>query len=391
MISTPRRIAVTALLLGVCIAASLFVHSSWLAALLATHHLHVPDTLEHLFWDTEPYGRGIGKVMAGHTPYDDPMESLLPFVYPPAFAWVGAALGRLLPFPYGYSLYIFAYLISMIGTQLLLVPFFVRHLDRVRGLTLLILAPLSLFSSTMFWSGNIHVIWLFVAALSAAPGLEREQWWPYRIVALLAMVNQPIFASLMLLPVFAGRREWIASIATAVVAGVLYFSQSLIDPALYHQFQSSIAPRLAITHDYGQGIFGILMWFGDRFAHVQPLLAAGVVQVAASLAVVGCLFLLRPHVSRGDPRWWALLAVAIVAVNPRIMPYDVIAVIGPALSLIFALRPTRQWAVMLIVTLVGFAFHKAIGLTPLLFASFAAGVWQLWSERTDDTAMLAIA
>lgn len=385
MTSTAQRIALTALVLGACLATSLMVHSAWLGAILAAWHLHVPDTLHQLFWDSDPYARGIAKIAAGRTPYDDPLDESLPFAYPPIFARAGALLARLLPSPIGYTLYVALYCLSMVGTQLLLAPFFLRGLDRARALTLLILAPLSLVSSTMFWSGNIHVIWLFLAALAAVPGVRGDRWMAYRIVALFAMINQPLFASLLLLPVFAGRRQWLPSIATAVLGAAVYLGQRVVDPVLNTEFQRSLPARLAVLGDYGQGMFGIVLWAAGKLTGAKPLLAAGALQVAVSLAIVGGLFALRGRVARDDPRWWALLAVAIVAVNPRIMPYDVAAVATPAIALLFALPAARQWAVAAVVTLAGLAFHKALGLTPLLFAALAVGGWTLWTGRRDQS------
>ena len=55
-----------------------------------------------------------------------------------------------------------------------------------------------------------------------------------------------------------------------------------------------------------------------RFHHFGAIVP-GAIQVLFSAAILGCLVWLRPRVDPGDRRWWALVVLAMVLMNPRIM------------------------------------------------------------------------
>ena len=357
----------------------IWLHSATAGHIAAALHRRAPDRLEHLFWDSEPYADGINKVTHGRSPYaDDDIRNPLPFAYPPVFAWAGAAFSRVLPPPWGWRTYISVYLASVGAIQLVLVPFFLPRVDRRQAITLLCLAPIGLFLSTVFWSGNIHTVWYCLALLAAIPALRQDRWLPYYAVTVLAIVNQPVFAALLLLPLFTRkRRALLPSLTTAVLGASAYLLQRVARPDLYAQFQQTVTTHLAASHDYGEGTFGIAMSALTRLHHPN-VTAAGLLQIAFSLAIIATLFLLSRYVSATDHRWWALLLLAIVAVNPRIMPYDAALGIAPALSfLLYGLRTKWQWPVALLLTSLCAAGHKLFGLTPLILAGFCMGAWHL--------------
>jgi hypothetical protein len=227
--------------------------------------------------------------------------------------------------------------------------------------------------STAFLSGNIHAVWYFAAALAAIPGLRTSRWLWFYLVTLTAMVNQPVFAALLLLPLLAGTRQYIASGMTVLAAALAYAAEFAINPTLYRQFQQTVAAHLAVSHDFGQGVFGILM-------HISSAtLVPGAMQIVFSLGVVAVLIWLKTRGTANDLRWWALIALAILLVNPRVMPYDAAQGLIPAMFFL-VYRTKRGWLIVLLAVLACVVRHSLFGFTPVVLAGFAAGTFALVRE-----------
>ena len=381
-----RRSLLVALCLGCVLLLDVWVHGAVASRMAARVHLRAPAELQHLFWDSEPYAAGINRYNAGQTPYVlTDLTNRLPFAYPPAFVWVGGALARLLPAPLGWRVYIAIYLLGVFGLQMVLGGFYLRRMRLEEVLALVCLAPLAAFLSTVFLSGNIHVVWYALALAAALPGLSRGRWGWFYGVALLAAVNQPVFVTLLILPVFTGLRRhiWYAALCNVLAAGA-YFSQKIFSPGLFQQFQTTINVHLQASHDFGQGVFGICAYVLNG-AHLRGLVLPAVVQVIFSGGILLVLYLLRQRVPWWEPRWWALLALGTVLINPRVMPYDAALALIPAVLFLcfFPARvgwPWGRYAALLAVTAVSMVLHAAVGITLLLLVGFVAGAWQLWSK-----------
>jgi hypothetical protein len=354
------------------------VHSEVVGNMLARLHIHALHPLENLFWDAEPYSSGITTFNQGRSPYSlDDLDNPLPFAYPPAFLWVGGALARLLPTPWGWRLYVLAYMGSIFTLELLLAAVLLGRMRRAEIITLLILTPLCVFMSTVFWSGNIHLVWYGAAILAAIPGAFRGRWAWFYLVSVLAMINQPIFFLLLLFPIFAGKKQYLPSALTAIVAGASYLAQKIFSPVLYQQFQATVSSHLLASRDFGEGVFGASAQLFARF-HILGTGVPGAIQIVFSAAILGTLFWLRPRVLRTDRRWWALIALAIVLMNPRIMPYDSALGLIPAIYfLIYGMRPPKQWLVAAAVMVASVLGHKVFGFSLLLLSGFVVGAWQL--------------
>jgi len=378
-----RRLLVAA----ICLAAILFV-DNWIHGALAAHvaqrfHIHGPTEM-HAFWDARPYAEGIDSLMQGRSPYSvEDLQNLLPFAYPPVFAWVGAGFARLLTPDLGWKIYVVVNVICADALAILLAAFFLRDMRRRQIVALLCFAPLIAFMTTVFWSGNIHVVWYFAALCAALPGLRRNQWLWYYVVAFLAMVNQPIFALLLLLPLFTSWGQYLGSAITCVAAGCAYLLEMLLAPNLYHQFKASAVAHLAASRDFGGGVFGILAYVFARLHHFGTVVP-GAIQVLFSAAVLGCLLWLRPRVDPGDRRWLALIVLAMVLMNPRIMTYDaVIALVPACFFLIFTVRSWWQWPLLIAIVGLTCLNHRILGDTLVVFAGFVAGVREL-KDRPED-------
>ena len=361
-----RKSLLVALALAAVLGITFGVHSRAAAALFAHAHVRGPHPLEHPFWDAEPYAAGINDYRAGRSPYHaDDLANPLPFAYPPVFVWVGGALAKVLPSPWGWRVYVAIYLPAVFGLQMIM-AFYLRRPVGVEWLAALGLLPLTPFLSTAFLSGNIHVLWYFAAGLAAIPGIRRNQWAGFYLLAFVAAMSQPVFILLLLFPAFAGARQYVTSAGTLAATAVAYAVEYGLNPAMYRQFQQTVAAHLAASHDYGQGVFGMLAGAGIG------AIACAAVQICFSVVVVAVLVWLKVHGIANDRRWWALLILAVVLVNPRVMPYDAAIGLIPAAFFLVYDRP-RGWLITLPVTAVCIVAHHIVGFTPVVLAGFAAG------------------
>ena len=378
--SLTKNIVITLVCLMVLIPGLVLIHTALPAFL--SHRIHATGFTGqlHVFWDARPYAQGINSYNSGQNPYPlDDAANILPFAYPPVFLWVAAPLARLLTPEVGWRAYTVVNLACVVLVQLILSAMFLRRLGR-RVLLLLLFVPISLFATTVFWSGNIHLVWYAAAMLAAFPGIRRNQWLPFYATALLASVNQPVFALMLLLPVFGGRGQYLYSAVTVVLTGAVYVAERALHPALYAAFQMSVKQHLQASHDFGHGFFGICATLAaPRLPFAVPL-AMGL-QLIFSAAIFLLLLYLKPK-ERGDsPSWLGLIAIAIVLVNPRIMMYDAAIGIIPACYFLVAgirFRMTgpqiTRWVLLILTVSLSVAAHQLLEFSLLLLAGFVAGV-----------------
>ncbi len=376
--SGTKKVLVVALWLLVSHFAALWIHGAMATRIAGQLHVHAPTKFQHFFWDTEPYSAGITSFNEGRSPYSvKDVDNPLPFAYPPIFVWVGGALARILPAPWGWRLYITVYIVSVVLLEVLLVSIYMGRMRRPEIVALLCLAPLCFVMSTILWSGNIHILWYCAAWFAAIPGLTCGRWQWFYLVALLAIVNQPVFLSLLLLPIFAGTRQYMQSALTVAASGCVYVAEILISPGLYQQFRESIVSHLTVSRDFGQGVFGLSAYVCSRF-HIFNTEIPGALQVLFSCALVATLFWLRPRVVQTDRRWWALITLGVVLVNPRIMPYDAALGLIPAIYfLIYGLSSPWQSMFVMPVVLGSLIAHNQVGFSLVLLSGFLVGVWQM--------------
>ena len=165
--------AAVALCLVAVLLVDLGVHGSVARRVAERMHVRTPDRLEHVFWDAEPYAVGINRYNAGVSPYTlDDLWNPLPFAYPPVFVWVGGGLARGLGAAWGWRVYLGLYLVCMLLLQMMSGAVFLGARERAGWGVLVCVAPLGLFLSKAFLSGNIHVIWYALAALAAVGGVK---------------------------------------------------------------------------------------------------------------------------------------------------------------------------------------------------------------------------
>jgi hypothetical protein len=92
------------------------------------------------------------------------------------------------------------------------------------------------------------------------------------------------------------------------------------------------------------------------------------------------LFWIKARGIANDTRWWALIALAIILVNPRVMPYDAAQALIPAIFFLVYERK-NGWLITLPVALACVAVHSLLGFTPIILAGFLAGATQLVRQQ----------
>ena len=372
-----KNVIVTVICLSILMPGLILMHGSS----LLQHKVHSEGFNETLnvFWDALPCAYGITSYNSGHTPYPtDNLSHML--AYPPIFLWVGGPLARWLTPAFGWRLYTVVNVASVVLVQIILSAMFFRRLRIMQAIFLCCFMPIAFIATTIFWSGNIHLMWYGIAMLAAITGVRNHLWLPFYFATLLATLNQPVFAILLLLPVLAGQSQMLFAAATALLAGTAYFTEKLIDPSMYAEFQASVKYYLQASHDYGQGLFGICAkLLGPHLSFAVPLSMA--VQAVFSASIFFLLLYLKPKERRDSLRWLGLIAIAIVLINPRVMMYDAAIGIIPACYFLVCrleLRASRQqaarWLMLVLTILLSLAAHKILGFSLLLLSGFASGV-----------------
>jgi hypothetical protein len=386
----PKKLLIVVPCLAAILFGDLWFHTAAAARLASLVHLRGPRDQLFMFWDAWTYATGILQFSQGLSPYNPhDLSNFLPFAYPPVFAWAGAGFLRILGRAAGWEVYTTLYVTCLVSLELLLTLFFLRKVGKRETAALLCLAPLSLYSTSVFWSGNIHILWYCAAMFAALPGLAHGRWRWYYLVTLLAAINQPVFVLLLLLPLFTASSPYVPCAITAAAAGAAYPLQRILAPELYRQFQETVSNHLLVSRDFGAGVFGMS---AELLAHfgVRGTSAPAAIQVAFSMAVILILVRLRNRVDRSSPRWWALIAIAIVLANPRVMPYDSALGLVPAcFFLLYDLQSFWLWPLLALLVVCTAGAHEA-GFSLLLLAGFLAGARSLsggcrdWTERRID-------
>jgi hypothetical protein len=349
--------------------------------------------------DLPVYTHALQQWRAGVSPYDASLAPLF-FLYPPAFLYIAAGLSHLTPAGWGGTAYLVAHLSAICALPLVLA----RSLFRLPWLSPLF-ALLLFFSSSRF-TGVLALCGLNVASLlyclgfvCAIPGLRRNRWEWFYVAVFFAAIIKITFLALLLLPLLAGRRQWLRSVACGAAVVGTNFAESAFWPELYDGYEWSLRQGILMQEGFGYGIFGALATYHYKErggAGVAPYIAS--VLVAAGLMVL--MFLLRRRMARlkgfsqarslaENGNWLALIVVAIVLVNPRQMQYDVdIALLAGFVLWVYGLRTRRLLALAAMLFLPSLVVPYLV-LNPhmhglyevlLVLAAFGLGYWRLWRD-----------
>jgi hypothetical protein len=342
--------------------------------------------------------------MAGGTPYDASLSPLF-FLYPPAFLYLAAGLSHLLPGGWGEPAYIALVIVATLVLPLILARFFFRQPWLGPLMAVLLFFASSRYTGMLaLCSMNIASVLYSLSFVAAIPGLRRNRWTWFYLAVFFAAIIKITFLSLLLLPLLTGRRQWLRSIGCGVAVVAMNLLEKALVPALYDGYQWSLQQGIVAQQQFGYGIFGIVASYHHKQRSGAGLGAYAVAGVTI-VVVLGLMFLLRRRMERNlpgnnspnlgnDGHWLALVLIAIILINPRVMQYDIdVALFAGFVLLVYALRTRRVLMLMtalflpsLVVPLVVLNPHlHGIYETLLVMAAFGMGYRRLWAEMDTRT------
>jgi hypothetical protein len=357
-------------------------------------------------YDIAIYQNAVTSLKAGHDPYVDAMAvqdafhrtlAQHPNASPPysyVYAPVTLPLLRLigaLPVWFSYTLY-WLLIIAGVFAVLWVTTHARQSTDRI---FIMLVAPLAAFCPGMLahdtlLSGNVAFIFYGLVFLGAYCGWRYGIWrWCY-LAILIASCFKPPLLTLLAIPFFSARRQWLPTGATAALGLGIFAAQSRLCPSLFAHFMRAVQLQFTYNHDFGSSPAGIFSNF--LVNHGIPYSPASIVFYLLYAAAI-CTLLL--HLSREyfDGRltlqqWMPVLLVGAILLNPRIMEYDAAPLAIP-MGLIGWRFFTRDgitpravltyFAVFLTANIIGVHFDGAWKPIEclLLISSFSAGTWNL--------------
>jgi len=172
--------------------------------------------------------------------------------------------------------------------------------------------------------GNASAVFYLLALVTALPGLRRDRWGWFYLAVLLAGMVKIAFLLLLLLPIFAGKRQWLWSAACGLATMATYPLHRWLAPATYQDFVSAAYVQVVVRADLGHGILGAVANVERKLLHHRVDFLPYLVQTVFIIGIfLALLVIRRRELAKGNEGvWLALLLVAIVLCNPRIQPYD---------------------------------------------------------------------
>jgi hypothetical protein len=291
-------------------------------------------------YDIAIYHNAIVSLHAGHDPYVDAMAiqdafhrtfAQHPNVYPPysyVYAPITLPVLRLmgsLPTWLACSIY---WLILIAGVfSVLWVTTRARERTELTFITLV--APLAVFCPGLLahdtiLSGNVAFILYGLVLLGAYVGWTRGTWrWCY-LAILVASCFKPPLLTLLAIPFFSARRQWVPAGATAALGLGIFAAQSRVMPALFLHFMQAVQLQFTYNNDFGSSPAGV---FSNFLVHhnVAYSPASLVVYGLYAAALISVLFYLSRQYLDGTltlQQWMPVLLTGTILLNPRIMEYD---------------------------------------------------------------------
>lgn len=385
----PHRPAMPVVLVFFAAAALVF----WLL-----HQGHVRD-----LWleDFPVYARAVHSWLTGHDPYDASLAPLF-FLYPPVFLYISSFLSHLAPANSGAATYAVVLTLAACAIPLLLARYFFRMVWLGPLFALLIFFASSRFTGVLaLCSMNIASILYCLAFAAAVPGLRKDKWMWFYLAVFLAAIIKITFLALLLLPLLAGRRQWLRSIGCCAAVAAMNLLERILVPSLYEGYEWSLKQGILAEQQFGYGVFGIVATYHHKL-HSGAGVGAYIVGGVFALTVLTLMFLLRRRLEPGGELanngvWMALVVTTIILVNPREMQYDLdIALFSGFVLWVYGLRTQRLLVLLillflpsLVVPLVVLNPHlHGIYETMLVLAAFALAFWRMWREAGSEQAKM---
>jgi Glycosyltransferase family 87 len=309
----------------------------WLCAFIA---IPIWNRVDPAGYDIAIYHNAIVSLHAGHDPYVDAMAiqdafhrtvAQHPHAYPPySYVYTPLTLPLLrlmghLPTWLACSLY---WLILIAGVfSVLWVTTRARERTEIPFITLI--APLAVFCPGLLahdtiLSGNVAFILYALVLLGAYIGWTRNTWrWCY-LAILVASCFKPPLLTLLAIPFFSARRQWLPAGATAGLGLGIFAAQSRVTPTLFLHFMQAVQLQFTYNNDFGSSPAGV---FSNFLVHhgVAYSPASLVFYALYAAAIASVLFYLSRQYLNGDltlQQWMPVLLTGTILLNPRIMEYD---------------------------------------------------------------------
>jgi hypothetical protein len=311
----------------------------WLCACIT---IPIWNRVDPAGYDIVFYHSAITSLHAGHDPYIDTTgrqeafhrtlaqhpNASPPYSYVYVYAPITLPLLRLighLPTWFALTAY---WLILLAGVfSVLWVTTRARQSTELTFITLV--APLAIFCPGLLahdtlLSGNVAFILYALVLLGAYVGWTRNTWrWCY-LAILVASCFKPPLLTLLAIPFFSARRQWIPAGATAALGLGIFAAQSRLSPTLFAHFLQELQRQFTFTREFGSSPAGVFSNFlvHHGVAYSSPSLAFYLLYASAICAV---LFYLSREYLDGDltlQQWMPVLLVGTILLNPRIMEYD---------------------------------------------------------------------
>ncbi|MEZ2348227.1 hypothetical protein [Terriglobus sp. RCC_193] len=293
-------------------------------------------------WDLHVYANAIHSLRAGHDPYADGIavqqafhaspQASDPTIMPPytyVYSPITLPVVRLvshLPLNVSGSIYWAVYASAV----LLMVWVGTRFFRSSEHAAMLLMAPLAmhfpgLLSNNVILSGNLAYILYGIILLLAWLGWQRGIWWPFYLAVIAASCIKAPLLTLLCIPVFSARKQWLPASAAACV-GLLFFSiQRFLWPGEFLNYLRAVSLQFEYNHDFGLSPAGLLgEWL---YAHHRAYTAASTFfYIAYAIPLLLSLFFLAKRYGKGDislEQWAPVLLLGVVLLNPRIKEYDV--------------------------------------------------------------------
>jgi hypothetical protein len=355
--------------------------------------LHRGDIAGWWSEDLPVYAHAVETWLAGRDPYNASLAPLF-FLYPPVFLYFAGFLSHLVPAGSGAMVYAGAVIAATCTIPLVLARYFFRMawLGPLFALLLFFVSPR--FTGVLALCGmNIASILYCAAFVAALLGIRRNRWEWFYVAIFLAATIKITFLSLLLLPLLAGRRQWLPSIGCGAAVVAANLGERALWPELYAGYEWSLCQGILLSQQFGYGLFGIVA----SYHHAQRIGAGIVAYVVGAIfaaLLLTSMFLLRRRLDRcgtltGNGVWLALVVAAIILVNPRGMQYDIdIALFAGFVLWVYGLQTQRLLALMIMLFLPSLAVPLIVlnphlhGMyeTLLVLAAFALAFWRMWRE-----------
>jgi hypothetical protein len=366
-------------------------------------YVHVISHGERLLtgWleDVPVYADAITSFSSGQDPYLQ-FHGPLQFVYSPIFLFGGRFLAHLLPPHAGRFLFIFVYLVSILGMPPLLARYYLREVWLTPVFALVIWFGEPRFTGILaLYSGNVAPVVYFACLVAALPGIRKNLWTYFYAAVLLAGAIKITFVVLLLLPVLVGRRQWLWSVLCGLSVIGIHLLEKVLTPFWYEAYKTALHAQLWGQGRCGYGIFGLAATIELSLRHTfgAPTYA---IHLLFCAILFGTLLVLQ---KRGADQidstlWMALMLISIILLNPRILHYDVYIGVFASIVALAVLLQTRHLLLMLVLLFIPSLIFPRVMHHPLLYGlsetglmviTFVLVAWKLWRMSIDMHAIEA--